>query len=213
MQPIYYASFGAGNLIKRLKTHNGERSKLQPVWVFLCSCKHEITLKKSQNNANSAIIPALMRVLWGDLWKLITEKRQTKAISANFQNMDSIQTIPVNIFVLRKSLQYEYEYYSVKKITQIRIWILFSLKKSTRIRIQTLVFGLNYSNSIQIPNYLLTSGPDNPETVQTIQKLSRQSGNCPDNPETVHPIQKLSGQSRNCPDNPKTVRTIQKLSW
>ena len=152
-----------------------------------------LSCRKSQNNANSAFIPALMRVLWGDLWKLITEKRQTKAISANFQNMDSIQTIPVNIFVLRKSLQYEYEYYSVKKITQIRIWILFSLKKSTRIRIQTLVFGLNYSNSIQISNYSVTS--------------------CPDNPETVHPIQKLSGQSRNCPDNPKTVRTIQKLSW
>ena len=29
--------------------------------------------------------------------------------------------------------------------------------KITRIRIQILVFGLNYSNNIQIPNYLLTS--------------------------------------------------------
>ena len=46
MQPIHYASFEAANLIKRLKTHNGERSKLQPVLVFLCpiSCKHEIKL-------------------------------------------------------------------------------------------------------------------------------------------------------------------------
>ena len=41
--------------------------------------------------------------------------------------------------------------------------------------------------------------------VQTIQKLSRQSGSCPDNPETVT-------QSRNCPYNPETVRTIQKQS-
>ena len=29
--------------------------------------------------------------------------------------MDSIKKIPVNIFVLRKSLEYEYEYYSILK--------------------------------------------------------------------------------------------------
>ena len=83
-------------------------------------------------------------------------------------------------------------------------------EKISRIRIETLVFGLTYSNSIQIPKvkYQIIRSP----LVQTIQKLSRQSGNCSDHPETVHPNQKLSGQSRNCPDNPKRVRTIQKLS-
>ena len=152
-------------------------------------------MKKSPNNANNAIIPALIRVLWGDLWKLITEKRQTWATGANFLNMDSIKKIPANIFLLRKSLEYEYEYYSVLKDHLNTNMNTIQFEKITRIRIQTLVFGLNYSNSIQIPNYSLTSGPDNPETIQTIRKLSRQS-------ETVHPIQKLSGQSRNCPENP-----------
>ena len=74
-------------------------------------------------------------------------------------------------------------------------------EKITRIRIQTLVFGLNYSNSIQIPKfkYQIIRSP----LVQTIQKLSTQSRNCPDNPETVRTIQKLAGQS-NCPYNPET---------
>ena len=80
--------------------------------------------------------------------------------------------------------------------------ITIQFRKITRIRIQTLVYGLNYTNSIQKPqfNYQIIRSP----LVQTIQKLSRQSGNCPDNPETVQTIQKQSGQSRNCPDNPET---------
>ena len=80
--------------------------------------------------------------------------------------------------------EYEYEYYSTfkkwpntntniirfEKIDRIRIRILFDLKnrpntntniirfgKITRIRIRILVFGLNYSNNIRIPNYLLTT--------------------------------------------------------
>ena len=75
-------------------------------------------------------------------------------------------------------------------------------EKIIRIQIQTLVLGLNYQNSIQIPKfkYQIIRSP----LVQTIQKLSRQSGNCPDNPETVRTIQKQSGQSKICPDNPKT---------
>ena len=105
--------------------------------------------------------------------------------------MDSIQKIPANIFVLRKSLEYEYEYYSILKNHINTNMNTIQFEKITQIRIQTLVFGLNYSNSIQIPKfkYQIIRSP----LVQTIQKLSRQSGNCPDNPETVHPIQKLSG--------------------
>ena len=37
---------------------------------------------------------------------------------------------------------------------------LMFIRKIIRIRIQILVFGLNYSNNIRIPNYSLTSGPD-----------------------------------------------------
>ena len=58
-----------------------------------------------------------------------------------------------------------------EKITWIRIWIIFGLKKIDRIQIQNtiqferitqiqiriLVFGLNYSNNIRILNHLLTS--------------------------------------------------------
>ena len=127
---------------------------------------------------------------------LKTEKRQTKATSANFQNMDCIQKIPANIFVLRN--------HSNTKMNTTWFQI--------RIRIQTLVSSLNYLNSIQtkiqIPNYSLTSGPDSPETVQTVQKLYRQSRNYPHNPETVWTIQKLSRQSKNRPDNPETVLII-----
>ena len=84
-------------------------------------------------------------------------------------------------------------------------------EKIIRIRIQTLVFGLNYSNSIQIPKfkYQIIRSP----LVQTIQKLSRQSGNFPPNPETIWKIQKLSRQSKNSPDNPETVLIIQKLNF
>ena len=116
--------------------------------------------------------------------------------------MDSIQKIPVNIFLLRKSLEYEYEYSSALKDHLNTNMNTIQFEKITRIRIQTLVFGLNYSNSIQIPKfkYQIIRSP----LVQTIQKLSRQSRNCPDNPETVRTIQKQSGQSRNCPNNPET---------
>ena len=90
------------------------------------------------------------------------------------------------LFGLKKATEYEYEYYSVWKSNRIRIRILFGLKKATeyeyysvwknrpntntniitniiwlekitRIRIRILVFGLNYSNNIRIPNYSLTS--------------------------------------------------------
>ena len=141
-------------------------------------------------------------MLWGDLWKLITEKRQTKATSTNFLNMDSIQKIPANIFVLRKSLEYKYEYCSVLKNHPNTNMNTIQFEKITRIWIQTLVFDLNYLNSIQIPKfkYQIICSP----LVKTIQKLFRQSRNCPPNPETVRTIQKQSGQSRNCPDNPES---------
>ena len=51
----------------------------------------------------------------------------------------------------------EYEYYSVWKNPPNMNTNIIRFGKITRIRIQILVFGLNYSNNIQIPNYLLTS--------------------------------------------------------
>ena len=65
--------------------------------------------------------------------------------------------------------EYEYEYYSVRKRRQSMniIWFekkqpntnmtIIRFEKITRIRIRILVFGLNYSNNIRIPNYSLTS--------------------------------------------------------
>ena len=115
-----------------------------------------------------------------------------------------LKKIPVNKFFLRKSLEYEYENYSVSKNHPNTNMNIIRFEKITRIQIQTLVFGLNYSNSIQIPKF----------KYQIFAHLwSRQSRNCTGNPETVQTIQKLSTQSRNCSDNPETVRTIQKLSW
>ena len=76
------------------------------------------------------------------------------------------------------------------KVWKIGIFAIFSIftegikaKLTELIRIQTLVFDLNYLNSIQIPKfkYQIICSP----LVQKIQKLSRQSRNCPDNPETV----------------------------
>ena len=50
------------------------------------------------------------------------------------------------------------------------------------------------------------------EGCQTVQKLSRQSGNFPDCPETFQTVRKLSRQSENFPDSPKTFQTVRKLS-
>ena len=56
----------------------------------------------------------------------------------------------------QKATEYEYEYYSDwKKQPNTNI---IRIEKIIKIRIQILVFGLNYSNNIQIPNYSLTSG-------------------------------------------------------
>ena len=47
--------------------------------------------------------------------------------------MDSIQKIPANIFLLRKSLEYEYEYYLV-------------LKNHTSMNMNTIQFEKNHPN-------------------------------------------------------------------
>ena len=62
------------------------------------------------------------------------------------------------LFSLKKSPEYEYKYYWVWKNHLNTNTNTISFGKIIRIRIRILVFGLNYSNSIRIPNYSLTSG-------------------------------------------------------
>ena len=67
--------------------------------------------------------------------------------------------------------KYKYEYYSVWKRRPNKNTNIIRLEKIDRIRIRIPVFGLNYSNNIQIPNYSLTSDG------QLIKALKRWS-NC-----------------------------------
>ena len=75
-----------------------------------------------------------------------------------FENIDRIR-IRI-LFGLKKSTEYKYEYYSVWKYRPNTNTNIIRLEKIDRIRIRILVFGLNYSNNIWIPNYFLTSGQD-----------------------------------------------------
>ena len=61
------------------------------------------------------------------------------------------------LFGLRKSAEYEYEYYSVLKNHPNTNTNTIRFENIYRIRIRILVFGPNYSNNIRIPNYSLTS--------------------------------------------------------
>ena len=84
---------------------------------------------------------------------------RVKKIPANTNTIrfDKITRIRIRIlFGFKKSSEYEYEYYSVKKNHPNTNTNTIRFEKITRIRIRILVFGLNYSNSIRIPNYLLT---------------------------------------------------------
>ena len=66
------------------------------------------------------------------------------------------------LFGLKKATEYEYEYYSVWKNRPNTNTNIICLEKITRIRIRILVFSLNYSNNIRIPNYSLTSSSPDP---------------------------------------------------
>ena len=72
-----------------------------------------------------------------------------------FENIDQIR-IRI-LFSLKKSIEYEYEYYLVWKYRPNTNTNIIGLEKITRIRIRILVFGLSYSNNIRILNYSLTS--------------------------------------------------------
>ena len=77
----------------------------------------------------------------------------------NIIRFEKIDRIRIRIlFGLKKSTEYEYEYYSVWKYRPNTNTNIIRFEKITRIRIRILVFGLNYSNNIRIPNYSLTSG-------------------------------------------------------
>ena len=73
-----------------------------------------------------------------------------------FSNFNRIRIL----FEFRKSGEYEYEYIRFWKIIRIWIRILFDtirFENIWQIRIRIWLFGLNYSNTIRIPNYSLTS--------------------------------------------------------
>ena len=61
------------------------------------------------------------------------------------------------LFGLKILTEYEYEYYLVCKTRSNTNMNIVWFEKITRIRIRILVFSLNYSNNIRIPNYSLTS--------------------------------------------------------
>ena len=61
------------------------------------------------------------------------------------------------LFGLKKAIEYEYEYYSDWKNRPNTNTNIIRIEKIIKIQIRILVFGLNYSNNIQIPNYWLTS--------------------------------------------------------
>ena len=61
------------------------------------------------------------------------------------------------LFGLKKATEYEYEYYSVWKNRPNTNTNIIRIEKIIKIQIRILVFGLNYSNNIQMPNYWLTS--------------------------------------------------------
>ena len=68
------------------------------------------------------------------------------------------------LFGLKKAIEYEYEYYSDWKNRPNTNTNIIRIEKIIKIQIRILVFGLNYSNNIQIPNYSLTSVIDRPKT-------------------------------------------------
>ena len=97
-----------------------------------------------------------MNIIWSEKIKLIQILLGLK----NHLNTNIKKIHPntnTNIIRLKKSPKYKYEYYSVWKYRPNMNTNIIQLEKITRIRIQKLVFGLNYSNNIWIPNYSLTS--------------------------------------------------------
>ena len=76
------------------------------------------------------------------------------------------------LFGLKKATEYEYEYYSDWKNRPNTNTNIIRIEKIIKIRIRILVFGLNYSNNIRIPNYSLTSGP---HTMMVMMMMTRQA--------------------------------------
>ena len=86
------------------------------------------------------------------------EEKSWPNTNTNIIRFENIDRIRIQIlFGLKKSTEYEYEYYSVWKYRPNTNTNIIWFEKITRIRIRILVFGLNYSNNIRIPNYSLTS--------------------------------------------------------
>ena len=86
------------------------------------------------------------------------EEKSWPNTNTNIIRFENIDRIRIRIlFGLKKSTEYEYEYYSVWKYRPNTNTNIIRLEKITQIRIRILVFGLNYSNNIRIPNYSLTS--------------------------------------------------------
>ena len=100
-----------------------------------------------------------MNIIWSEkinLIQILLGLKNHPNTNTNIIRFEKITRIRIRIlFGLKKSPEYEYEYYSVWKYRPNTN--IIRLEKIPRIRIQILVFGLKYSNNIWIPNYSLTS--------------------------------------------------------
>ena len=86
------------------------------------------------------------------------EEKSWPNTNTNIIRFENIDRIRIRIlFGLKKSTEYEYEYYSVWKYQPNTNTNIIRLEKITQIWIRILVFGLNFSNNIWIPKYSLTS--------------------------------------------------------
>ena len=78
------------------------------------------------------------------------------------------------LFGFGKSCEYEYEQYSVLKNHPNTNTNSIRFENICRIRIRISLFGLNYSNTIRIPNYSLTSDVETLDPVLKTTIFSRQ---------------------------------------
>ena len=98
-------------------------------------------------------------------WVFCASKHNRKFQILTFGEIHTIRFSNFNriririLFGFGKSCEYEYEQYSVLKNHPNTNTNSIRFENICRIRIRISLFGLNYSNTIRIPNYSLTSAP------------------------------------------------------
>ena len=96
-------------------------------------------------------------------WVFCASKHNRKFQILTFGEIHTIRFSNFNriririLFGFGKSCEYEYEQYSVLKNHPNTNTNSIRFENICRIRIRISLFGLNYSNTIRIPNYSLTS--------------------------------------------------------